>query len=69
MNRVLVKMTSFKNLLVLWAIAMITYIVMADKASFNNVAMLLAGVVITYLPVNVYQKKNQTRIGENSNEN
>lgn len=51
------KLKSFKNLLVLWAVFLITYIVVADKQEFLSVAMLLAGAVIVYFPVNVKQKE------------
>lgn len=51
------KLKSFKNLLVLWAVVLITYIIVADKQEFLSVAMLLAGAVIVYFPVNVKQKE------------
>lgn len=51
------KLKSFKNLLVLWAIVLTTYIVVAGKQEFLSVAMLLAGAVIVYFPVNVKQKE------------
>lgn len=51
------KLKSFKNLLVLWAVLLITHIVVADKQEFLSVAMLLAGAVIIYFPVNVKQKE------------
>lgn len=51
------KLKSFKNLLVLWAVFLTTYIVVANKQEFLSVAMLLAGAVIVYFPVNVKQKE------------
>lgn len=51
------KLKSLKNLLVLWAVFLITYIVVANKQEFLSVAMLLAGAVIVYFPVNVKQKE------------
>ena len=57
------KLKSFKNLLVLWAVVLTTYIVVAGKHEFLSVAMLLAGAVIVYFPVNVKQKEifNKTK--------
>ena len=73
MKTLLKKLKSFKNLLVLWAVFIITYIVVAGKQEFLSVAMLLAGAVIVYFPVNVKQKeifnnKNLDK-GENKNDN
>lgn len=51
------KLKSVKNLLVLWAVFLTTYIVVADLQGFLSVAMLLAGAVIVYFPVNVKQKE------------
>lgn len=51
------KLKSVKNLLVLWAVFLTTYIVVADLQEFLSVAMLLAGAVIVYFPVNVKQKE------------
>lgn len=51
------KLKSLKNLLVLWAVFLTTYIVVAGKQEFLSVAMLLAGAVIVYFPVNVKQKE------------
>lgn len=57
MKTLLKKLKSFKNLLVLWAVFLITYIVVKGKQEFLSVAMLLAGAVIVYFPVNVKQKE------------
>lgn len=57
MKTLIRKLKSLKNLLVLWAVALITYIVVAGKQEFLSVAMLLAGAVIVYFPVNVKQKE------------
>lgn len=57
MKTFLTKLKSFKNLLVLWAVFIITYIVIKGKQEFLSVAMLLAGAVIVYFPVNVKQKE------------
>lgn len=73
MKILLKKLKSLKNLLVLWAVVLTTYIVVANKQEFLSVAMLLAGAVIVYFPVNVKQKeifnnKNLDK-GENKNDN
>ena len=52
------KLKSFKNPLVLWAVFTTTYTsVVTGKLEFLSVAMLLAGAVIVYFPVNVKQKE------------
>ena len=52
------KLKSFKNLLVLWAVVLTTYIVVAGKQEFLSVAMLLAGAEIVYSPVKEIFNKN-----------
>lgn len=65
MTKLIKKLSSFKNILVIWAVAIITYIVMANKVDFNNIAMMLCGAVIVYFPVNVKQKEIlNKKIGE-----
>lgn len=61
-KRVLLKLTSWKNLLTLWAVVLITFIVLGNKVDFNNVAMLLTSIPLIYFPINVFQKR-----GENGN--
>lgn len=51
------KLKSIKNILVMWAIGLITYIVITDKQEFLQLATILAGAVIVYFPVNVKQKQ------------
>ena len=54
MNR---KLKSVKTWIVIWALGLITYIVIAGKAEFLQLATLLATVPLAYIPSNVWQKK------------
>ena len=54
MNR---KLKSVKTWVVIWALGLITYIVIADKVDFIQLAVLLATIPLAYVPVNVWQKK------------
>ena len=54
MNR---KLKSVKTWVVVWALGLITYIVIADKVDFIQLAVLLATIPLAYVPVNVWQKK------------
>lgn len=56
LKRILLKLTSFKNILVLWSVFIVTFIVTKNRVDFNNVCMALVGVVIAYLPINTWQK-------------
>lgn len=56
------KLKSVKTWIVVWAIGLITYIVVAGKTDFLTLATLLATIPLAYLPVNAYQKKIE--IGE-----
>jgi hypothetical protein len=51
------KFKSVKVLITLWAIALITYIVVANRGDFIQLAHLLATIPMIYLPTNVWQKK------------
>ena len=51
------KVKSVKVLITIWAIGLITYIVIANRVDFINLAHLLASIPMIYLPVNVWQKK------------
>lgn len=51
------KLKSVKTWIVIWAVALITYIVIADKVAFLSLATLLATIPLAYIPSNVYQKK------------
>lgn len=59
-KRLLLKLTSVKTWLLIWATALIAYIVIKDKVAFNNLTMLLAGIIISYFPVNLIEKRNKT---------
>ena len=54
MNR---KLKSVKTWIVIWAIGLITYIVISGKADFIQLATLLATIPLAYIPSNVWQKK------------
>lgn len=51
------KITSVKFWVTLWAIAMVSFIVITDKADFMQIAQPLCFVPLGYLGVNVWQKK------------
>lgn len=51
------KFKSVKTWIVIWAIGLITYIVVSGKVDFLTLATLLATIPLAYLPVNAYQKK------------
>ena len=51
------KFRSVKTWIVIWAIALISYIVIAGKADFLQLATLLATIPLAYIPCNVAQKK------------
>lgn len=51
------KLKSVKTWIVIWAIGLITFIVVAGKVDFLTLATLLATIPLAYIPVNVAQKK------------
>lgn len=51
------KMTSVKLWVTLWAVAMVTFIVIADRADFAQIAQPLCFVPLGYIGANVWQKK------------
>lgn len=51
------KLKSVKTWVVLWALGLITYIVVSGKVDFIQLAILLATIPLAYIPSNVYQKK------------
>lgn len=51
------KLKSVKLWVTLWAIAMVTFIVIANRTDFLNIAQPLCFVPLGYLGVNVWQKK------------
>ena len=50
------KLQSTKLWITLWAVAMITYIVIADKTDFYGIAQLLCSVPLSFVVANVAQK-------------
>jgi len=64
MNR---KLKSVKTWVVIWSLGLITYIVVAGKVDFIQLAILLATIPLAYVPCNVYQKKIEN-IGDKNNE-
>lgn len=61
LKRILIKLTSVKNILLIWSCFLITAIVIKDRQSFNNLAMLLVAVPISYLPSNIIQKMKEMK--------
>lgn len=51
------KLKSVKTWIVVWALGLITYIVVSGKVDFLQLAVLLATIPLAYIPTNVYQKK------------
>ena len=51
------KLKSVKLWVTLWAIAMVSFIVIANRTDFLNIAQPLCFVPLGYLGVNVWQKK------------
>jgi hypothetical protein len=51
------KLASVKLWVTLWAIFMVSFIVIANRAEFMNIAQPLCFVPLGYLGVNVWQKK------------
>lgn len=51
------KLKSVKTWIVVWAIGLITYIVVAGMTDFLTLATLLATIPLAFIPCNVAQKK------------
>ena len=51
------KLTSVKLWVTLWSIAMVSFIVIANRTEFLNIAQPLCFVPLGYLGANVWQKK------------
>lgn len=51
------KLKSVKTWIVVWAIGLITYIVIAGKVEFLTLATLLATIPLAFIPANIAQKK------------
>ena len=57
MKNVLRKLGSVKVWIALWSMWLITYIVLRNLASFNNLAMLAMAPIVGYLGANVWGDK------------
>lgn len=53
----LAKLRSAKLLITIWAMVLTSYIVFANRTDFLLIAEILCAVPLTYLGVNVWQKK------------
>lgn len=51
------KLKSVKTWIVIWAIGLITFIVVAGKVEFLTLATLLATIPLAFIPANIAQKK------------
>lgn len=51
------KLLSAKLWVTIWSIVMVTFIVMANRTEFNNIAQWLCSVPLAYIGANVLQKK------------
>lgn len=56
-KRILVKLTSTKFCITLWAIALITVIALKNIDSMNNIALALTSVPVSYFIANTIQKR------------
>ena len=61
LKRIALKLTSIKTLLLVWSCFTISFIVFKNRVDFNNVAMLLVAVPLTYFPVNLLQKRGEEK--------
>ena len=51
------KLKSVKTWIVVWAMIVISYIVLMEETSMLQLATLLATIPLAYIPTNVFQKK------------
>lgn len=51
------KLTSAKLWVTVWAVAMVSFIVIADRTEFMAIAQWLCAVPLAYIGANVWQKK------------
>lgn len=68
MKSFLKKLKSTKFLITLWAIGLITYIVIRNKTGFYGIAQLLCAVPLSYVAANVAQKAIYQKIDTNKKE-
>ncbi|WP_315602335.1 hypothetical protein [Treponema socranskii] len=58
------KLKSVKFWVTIWAIGMISYIVIGNRTEFTLIAQWLCAVPLAYLGVNVWQKQIYSKEGE-----
>lgn len=56
-KRIVIKLTSTKFCITLWAVALITVIALKNIDSMNNIALSLTSVPVSYFIANTIQKK------------
>lgn len=56
LERLLVKLTSVKTWIVIFAMVLTTYIVFNKEYEFATLAYILVGIIATYCGVNVFEK-------------
>lgn len=61
LKRILLKLTSTKFCITLWAIALITAISLKNIESMNNIALALTSVPVSYFVANTIQKRRDHR--------
>lgn len=61
LKRILLKLTSTKFCITLWAIALITVISLKNIESMNNIALALTSVPVSYFVANTIQKRRDHR--------
>lgn len=62
------KLKSTKLWITIWAIAIITYIIIAGKADFYGIAQLLCSIPLSYVVANVAQKAIYSKIDTTINQ-
>ena len=58
------KLKSVKFWVTLWAVGMVSYIVIGNRTEFTLIAQWLCAVPLAYLGVNVWQKQIYSKEGE-----
>ena len=58
------KLKSVKLWVTLWAIGMVSYIVIANRTDFTLIAQWLCGVPLAYIGANVWQKQIYSKADE-----
>lgn len=51
------KLKSAKLWVTIWAVSMVSFIVLADRTAFTSIAQWLCGVPLAYIGANVWQKQ------------